>query len=157
MGDLSEHLDSSEFACPCCGKNSIAELLPVWLEHLRLALGGHAMYISRGGGVRCKDYNEQIRSCGHVDDGADRPHGSFHGRACPKCGRQGMQRSAIRSRHMDGTEADIRVADVSPDEVAAMAEALGFRNVGWYDTFTHVGIGGKPGRTARWDMRSNRG
>lgn len=154
MGDLSDHFDCSEFASPDTGECRMDPQFIADLERFRTFCGGHAIHISRGGGFRTPTYNSEIRRCEYIEVCADRPHGNFHGRFCPKCGDPGVQRSAIRSRHMEGTEADIVIDGLTPDEVADLAEEFGFRNIGRYNTFTHVGRGGAPGRTARWDNRS---
>jgi len=51
------------------------------------------------------------------------------------------------SRHLRGEAADIQVAGMSPDQVAELAEQVGFKGIGVYDTFTHVDVRGVP---ARW-------
>lgn len=68
---------------------------------------------------------------------------------CPKYNAT-LPDSAPTSQHILGKAADIVVEGVSPDEVAAEAEKLGFGGVGRYDGFTHVDI--RPGR-GRWDFR----
>jgi hypothetical protein len=154
MGDLSDHFSAWEFASPDTGECRMVQDFIEDLERFRSFCGDRVIHVSRGGGYRTAIYNAEIRRCEYIDEGADRPHGNFHGRSCPKCGDPGKQRSAIRSRHMLGTEADIKVEGLTPDEVADLAEEFGFRNIGRYNTFTHVGQGGRPGRTARWDMRT---
>jgi hypothetical protein len=156
MGDISKHFSLSEFASPDTGEARMDLGFIDDLERFREFCGGRPIHVSRGGGFRTPEYNAEIRFCYTKEDGADRPHGNFHGRTCPKCGWRGIQRSAIRSRHMLGTEADIKIDGLTPDEVADLAEEFGFRNVGRYDTFTHVGSGGQPGKTARWDLRTKR-
>ena len=51
------------------------------------------------------------------------------------------------SRHLRGEAADIQVPDLSPNQVAELAEQVGFNGIGVYDTFTHVDVRGVP---ARW-------
>ena len=156
MGDLSAHFSTFEFACPCCAACDLDPGLVLMLEKIRARLGGAIMHITRGGGYRCAEFNRRIRTC-VVKSIAGHKHGDFHGLACPICGGAGEQRSARHSRHMMGTEADVVVDGVSPDAVADMAELLGVRNVGRYNFFTHLGIGGKPVGLARWDKRTKRG
>ena len=56
---LSKDFTSSEFSCPCCKKNSVSLVLVNLLQKLR-DWTGEAIYISKGGGVRCKKYNDKI-------------------------------------------------------------------------------------------------
>lgn len=61
---------------------------------------------------------------------------------------------AKRSQHLYGKAADIRVAGMSPVEVARIAETIpAFRDggIGIYNSFTHVDI--RRGK-ARWDERT---
>jgi len=54
-----------EFACPCCGKDKpIDPKLIYLLQSLREKID-RPIYISKGGGIRCKKYNKQIG--GYVD------------------------------------------------------------------------------------------
>lgn len=55
---------------------------------------------------------------------------------------------AQRSQHLLGRAADIRVAGLTPEEVAGVAEAVGFKGIGIYPTFTHVDV--REGPQARW-------
>ena len=58
---ISDNFDDSEFACPCCGKvEPIHPDLIKRLQKLRDRLG-EPVYISSGGGLRCKKYNKQIK------------------------------------------------------------------------------------------------
>ena len=62
---ISRHFRYSEFTCPCCGKDRpIDPKLIYLLQSLRDKLN-KPIYISRGGGIRCKKYNKQIG--GYVD------------------------------------------------------------------------------------------
>ena len=47
---------------------------------------------------------------------------------------------AKESYHMKGMAVDIRIPNMSPGEVAKIAEQLGFNGIGLYDSFTHVDI-----------------
>jgi uncharacterized protein YcbK (DUF882 family) len=58
-----------------------------------------------------------------------------------------------RSRHVVGDATDIVVEGVLPNEVADLAEVLGFNGIGRYDTFTHVDS--RPYK-ARWDFRKKK-
>lgn len=60
---------------------------------------------------------------------------------------------ALKSQHMLGTAADIRVSKMAPSEVAKYAQQVGFRGIGIYDTFVHVDT--RP-NTARWDLRTRK-
>jgi len=127
MGDLSEHFDRSEFACPCgCGfgfeVDDVAPQLVALLEDLRARAGGLPVHVTSG--CRCASRNRQA---GGVRN----------------------------SQHLRGTAADIVVRDMHPGEVADLAESmLPMGGVGRYDTSVHVDV---RGHRARWDMRSNRG
>jgi uncharacterized protein YcbK (DUF882 family) len=58
---------------------------------------------------------------------------------------------AEKSQHMKGTAADIRKVDgLTIDEMASLAEAVGFDGIGKYDNFIHVDV---RGYRARWDNR----
>lgn len=46
------------------------------------------------------------------------------------------------SRHLRGEAADIQVPGLSPDQVAELAEEVGFGGIGVYSTFTHVDVRG---------------
>jgi len=62
---ISRHFRFSEFACPCCGKDRpIDPKLIYLLQSLREKID-RPIYISKGGGIRCKKYNKQIG--GYVD------------------------------------------------------------------------------------------
>ena len=54
---LSKNFDSSEFACPCCGKSNIAPELIIKLQQLRDEIG-EPIYVTSG--VRCAGYNKGI-------------------------------------------------------------------------------------------------
>lgn len=51
------------------------------------------------------------------------------------------------SQHLLGRAADIRIPPLSPEEVARIAETIGFGGIGIYKTFVHVDV--RDGR-ARW-------
>jgi hypothetical protein len=54
MGNLSEHFDSSEFACECCGKTiTMSQLLISRLEQIHDMLDAKAIYINSG--YRCEN------------------------------------------------------------------------------------------------------
>jgi uncharacterized protein YcbK (DUF882 family) len=58
MGDLSEHFDSSEFACGCgCDSGKMDPHLIEKLEEVRVLLHKSIIITS---GIRCADYNELI-------------------------------------------------------------------------------------------------
>lgn len=149
--NLSIHFKIDEFRCPCCGKADMHMILIQSLEILRSNFCSPVI-ITEGGGYRCSKYNSRIRSC-------DECKTDYHGVRCPVCNGYGEQRSARWSRHMMGTEADIKVCGVSQDDVALFCEndktmAKLIKNIGRYNTFTHVGIGGN--RAHRWDNRTRR-
>jgi uncharacterized protein YcbK (DUF882 family) len=65
MGDLSNHFDRSEFACPCgCGKDDVSPELVQRLERLRIEF---AQPIVINSGVRCPAHNAKV---GGVPDSA---------------------------------------------------------------------------------------
>ena len=132
---LSKHFLESEFACPCCGKSDISiYLVQEILEPIREHFG--PVFVSSGGGVRCRPYNERIRYCD--DCGVN-----YHGWDCDGCGGPGKQRSARNSWHMKSTQADISVVAATPEEVQDFARNLhSVTRLGCYRTFTHVGHGG---------------
>jgi len=57
---LSKDFNSKEFQCPCCKKDDVSPVLITLLQKLRDWVG-EPIYISSGGGVRCKKYNDKIR------------------------------------------------------------------------------------------------
>lgn len=57
---ISRNFRYSEFACPDCGKNRGVDPHFIYLlQNLRDKIG-KAIYISKGGGLRCKKYNRKI-------------------------------------------------------------------------------------------------
>lgn len=57
---VSKNFKFSEFACPCCGKiHPIDSHLSFLLQSLREKIN-RPIYISKGGGLRCKRYNRKI-------------------------------------------------------------------------------------------------
>ena len=57
---VTKNFKRSEFACPCCNKDRpLDPKLIFLLQSLRDKIG-KAVYISRGGGLRCKIYNKKI-------------------------------------------------------------------------------------------------
>jgi len=62
---ISKNFRFSEFACPCCEKNSPINQKLIYLLQLLRDKIGKPIYISIGGGIRCKRYNKRIG--GYVD------------------------------------------------------------------------------------------
>jgi len=59
---------------------------------------------------------------------------------------------AERSQHVEGKAADIRKVDgLTIDEMANMAEMVGFDGIGKYSNFIHVDV--RKNGPARWDNR----
>lgn len=59
MGRLSEHFDSSEFACSCgCGFDAVNPRLVECLELLREACGNRPIHITSG--CRCERHNQEV-------------------------------------------------------------------------------------------------
>ena len=57
---ITKNFKYSEFACPCCGKDRpIDPRLIFLLQSLRDKID-RPIYISKGGGIRCKKYNKQL-------------------------------------------------------------------------------------------------
>ncbi|AOY74687.1 YcbK family protein [Clostridium formicaceticum] len=52
------------------------------------------------------------------------------------------------SQHLLGRAADIQIKGYSPQEVAKVAEAIGFNGIGIYKTFLHVDV--RRGTKSRW-------
>ena len=68
---ITTHFDSTEFACPCCGRDDINKELVERLERLFAAIGADKIIISSG--VRCPDYSVSVggyRNDMHVNKGA---------------------------------------------------------------------------------------
>ncbi len=61
---LSEHFNSKEFACPCCGKDDIKQVFVNMLEEARVK-ANRAFNINSG--VRCIKHNAEV---GGVDSSA---------------------------------------------------------------------------------------
>ena len=55
---ITEHFDSTEFACPCCGRDDINKELVERLERLFAAIGADKIIISSG--IRCPDYSVSV-------------------------------------------------------------------------------------------------
>ena len=55
---ITEHFDSKEFACPCCGRDDINKELVERLERLFAAIGADKIIISSG--IRCPDYSVSV-------------------------------------------------------------------------------------------------
>lgn len=57
---ITKNFKYSELACPCCGKNKPIDPHFIYLlQNLREKIN-RAIYISNGGGLRCKKYNRKI-------------------------------------------------------------------------------------------------
>lgn len=115
---LSEHFDSSEFACKCgCGglRNGadINPRLVHVLERMRAILG---VPLVLSCGYRCPAHNYEV---GGVSN----------------------------SQHIYGTAADVQKPDgVSVDAMYAAAEQAGADGIGWYSWGVHVDVRGYPAR-----------
>lgn len=71
MSKITEHFDSKEFACQCCGRDDINKELVERLEKLFAAIGADKIIISSG--IRCPDYSVSVggyRNDMHVNKGA---------------------------------------------------------------------------------------
>lgn len=67
---LTEHFDSSEFACPCCGQSKMQDHTMRRLEILR-QLYGKPMRIVEGGGYRCSNFDQNEHSAHREGRAAD--------------------------------------------------------------------------------------
>ena len=57
---ITKDFKYSEFACPCCGKDRPLDLSLIFLlQNLREKID-KPIYVSKGGGIRCKKYNKKI-------------------------------------------------------------------------------------------------
>ena len=100
MGKLSEHFDSSEFVCSCCGQSiTMSQLLIDRLEKMRALMGAKAVYINSG--YRCNN----------------NPWGSP-----TDAHRKGMA-ADIRVQRKDGSY-------YTAEDIAEAAERVGFKGVG---------------------------
>lgn len=59
MGDLTKNFSVDEFRCPCCGRADMDLDFIAKLQELRDFIG-KALFVSKGGGFRCPDYNAFI-------------------------------------------------------------------------------------------------
>ena len=125
---LSEHFDSSEFACKCgCGYMNngagVSSALIELLETMRAKCSerlGRDCPLSINSGVRCPEHNANVGG-------------------------------EVNSQHLYGTAADVATPDgMTDDELADVAEESGADGIGWYDGRIHVD---KRGYAARWDNR----
>lgn len=117
---ITEHFDSSEFNCPCCGKNNINKELVNKLEQLynylsNTDIGVHSIVVTSG--YRCPSYSVKVG--GYSSDA-----------------------------HTQNIAADIICYDkshkpIDPHIVAAIAEYLGFSGIGLMSNATHVDIRNK--------------
>jgi len=62
MTKLSEHFNSDEFKCPCCGKVKVSSTLIDKLQQLRDTINKPIIITS---GYRCKQYNKSIGGYSH--------------------------------------------------------------------------------------------
>ena len=131
MGDLSAHFSKKEFACKCgCGFNTPVPELVEKLEKFREACGNKPMTV--GSGCRCEKHNKKV-------GGAQKKYDK-NGKLINK-----------GSQHMYGTAADIYlVPGLTTDQMAKIAEQVGFDGIGKYRWGVHVDVRGSK---ARWDYR----
>ena len=100
MGKLSEHFDSSEFVCSCCGQSiTMSQLLIDRLEKMHALMGAKAVYINSG--YRCNN----------------NPWGSP-----TDAHRKGMA-ADIRVQRKDGSY-------YTAEDIAEAAERVGFKGIG---------------------------
>lgn len=125
---LSEHFDSSEFACHCgCGYmndgKDVAPTLIDLLEKIRKRCGeilGRDCPLTINSGVRCPEHN--------ANEGG-----------------------ASNSQHLYGLAADVATPEgMTDDEFAAVGEECGADGIGYYNGRIHFDM---RGYEARWDFR----
>lgn len=120
---LSENFDDSEFKCKCCGKLPEGGINPKLIELLQ------ALRDKLGKSITIT------------------PHGGY------RCEHQNkLSGGAIRSQHLLGNAADIKVAGMSAHEVhdyIASHFNQRAKGLGKYPTFTHVDV--RDGNHARWN------
>ena len=130
---VSKNFKYSEFACPCCGKDRpIDPQLIFLLQNLREKID-RPIYISKGGGLRCKKYNKRIG--GYVDS----PHVPFLIIVKGEKVFRGCKAADIHAKNMDIIS------------IAKQAKDIGFSRIGLYpfNHFVHVDII-RPYPSASW-------
>ncbi len=124
---ITPHFKWSEFRSPDGAvmsqevKDNLFELCQ-FLERLREAFGNRPIHITKGGGHRSPQYNAKIRT-----EAMRRwPHAHW-------------KWPSLRSQHLLGKAADIKIPPHTPIAIAHRIRNLHFRGgIGVYHTFTHV-------------------
>lgn len=63
---------------------------------------------------------------------------------------------AEKSQHILGKAADVSITNIKLDieQIAAIADTIGFTGIGMYDTFIHLDVRSTP---SKWDLRTKKG
>jgi len=138
---FAKNFKYSEIMCPCgCGKiKPIDPKLSFLLQSLREKIS-RPIYISKGGGLRCKSYNKRI-------GGYERsPHVPYYV-------------TIKKIKYLIGCRAvDIHAKNMGIIDLAIAAKDIGFTRIGLYpySYFVHVDIV-RPYRSASWvrDVNGN--
>jgi len=108
MSKISQHFNSNEFACPCCGLNydfDSLQSLTIPLEKIRNDVGSPITITS---GRRCFKHNDELPD------------------------------SVPNSQHVFGLACDIHAETVSPMILAMLALRHGFRFIGIGSDYIHI-------------------
>jgi uncharacterized protein YcbK (DUF882 family) len=127
LGDLTENLSRSEFACPCL---NCEEKIPVADFELVNAIQGAVDHFSNGkdrkliaiitSGNRCSAYNKKVGG-------------------------------SPRSQHLNNLAADLRIPGVTPEELSEYFDSVAPQKWGIGTYTRHVHIDVRPTR-ARWSI-----
>lgn len=118
---LTPSFNSNEFDCPCNRSSCIDTLID--LDHVK----------------KLQKLRDDLNASIHIDSAT----------RCPEHNKE--VGGEPHSMHMLGHATDIKVAGMTPDEVADACE--GFDGLGRYDVFTHID---SRGTRARWDLRTKK-
>ena len=132
MGDISEHLDSSEVRCKCgCGRASMTRAFVEKFEQMRADI---AMFYKYDRPIVCTSVHPKRNG----------------GNRCPE--RNRVAGGAGGSEHMNhpGTCLDVFVAGMSTCELAWWARETGFTAIGIYTGNIHMGLRGSSKHMRDW-------
>ena len=121
-GTLNAYFAFSEFACKCDDPKCRQTLIHTGLASKLAALReAVARPLTLNCAYRCPPHNKAVGGADH-------------------------------SIHVYGAAADVRLPQgITTDELADMAEKLGFQGIGKYDSFVHMDM--RVTGPARWDLR----